>query len=283
VTDHETTVLSYRLQSLADDMTPPLDVVGQVRAARASHRRKRRTRIAALALATATTAVVAGTVTTTGLLTSGPGEVAGPGVPSAPVTDDAGVRDRAQRAEEAQAAQRAEAQAAAEASQAAEAEAARLAAEEAAAAEAAQRSREQATAWQSRTFEGVSFQVPAGARAADTVDRSPVTSWMEGPSLTWNGPLLGGGQPSFVRVMITATHEGGLIPTDGGEWFTVPGADKAYGGIDTTDYTGVPTGRTTVWLDILDGDRLVRVSAEFAAGPEGEQMARELIASISIG
>jgi hypothetical protein len=283
VTDHETTVLSYRLQSLADHMTPQLDVVGQVRAARASHRRKRRTRIAALAVATATTAVVAGTVTTTGLLTSGPGEVAGPGVPSAPVTDDAGVRDRAQRAEEAQAAQRAEAQAAAEASQAAEAEAARLAAEEAAAAEAAQRSREQATAWQSRTFEGVSFQVPAGARAADTVDRSPVTSWMEGPSLTWNGPLLGGGQPSFVRVMITATYEGGMIPTDGGEGFTVPGADDAYGGIDAMYATGVPTGRTTVWLDILDGDRLVRVSAEFAAGPEGEQMARELIASISIG
>jgi hypothetical protein len=32
VTDHETTVLSYRLQSLADHMTPQLDVVGQVRA-----------------------------------------------------------------------------------------------------------------------------------------------------------------------------------------------------------------------------------------------------------
>jgi hypothetical protein len=185
-------------------------------------------------------------------------------------------QDAMNRRAEAAAAQQAEA-----AGLAAEEAAAEAAAAERAAEEAARRSHEQAAAWQPRTFEGVSFQVPAGAWAPDTVDRRPVTSWMDGPSLTWNGPLLDGGRDGFVRVMITATHEGGLIPTDGGEWFTVPGADKAYGGIDTTDYAGAPTRNTTVWLDILDGDRLVRVSAEFPGGPKGEQMARELIASIS--
>ncbi len=77
--DHQTTLLSDRLHRLADHMTPQLDVVDQVRNARAQHRRKRRGRIALLAVATATTAVVVGSTTAIDLLSvDRSGEVADP-------------------------------------------------------------------------------------------------------------------------------------------------------------------------------------------------------------
>ena len=78
--DRDTTVLTSRLHRLADDMTPPLDVIGQVRAARARHQKQRRGRIALIAAATATAAVVLGTTGLIGQLSVAPqrGEVAVP-------------------------------------------------------------------------------------------------------------------------------------------------------------------------------------------------------------
>jgi hypothetical protein len=138
--------------------------------------------------------------------------------------------------------------------------------------------------WEARSFLGVSLAVPSGARMADTVDAVPVSSWMDGPTFTWNGPLLGGDEYSYVSVKVTTTFEGGLAPLDGGRWFTVPGADKAYGDIeeplviDGVEYTD----RTIASLSMLAGDRVIHVNAAFPAGPEGEQMAEDLIASLSV-
>ncbi|TQN37846.1 hypothetical protein FHU33_4513 [Blastococcus colisei] len=258
--DHETTVLSSRLHTLADDITPPLDVVGQVRAARSRHQRQRRGRLALVAVATATAAVAVATVAAADLLTATPprAEVAvprhtsatahptpttevappptTPSGPSAPPTTEAGPTSGT-------------------------------------------------AGWELRSFQGVSFAVPSGARAADTVDLRPVTSWYEGPSLTWNGPALGGGEYSHVKVSITETFEGGLTPADGGEWFTVPGAESAYGGIDYwtgTEGLGPTVESYTFWLQVLAGDRQIHVSGTFPAGEAGEQMARDLLASIVI-
>ena len=85
-----------------------------------------------------------------------------------------------------------------------------------------------------------------------------MASIQEGPSLTWNGPLLGGNLYSDVQIMLIDTFEGGLYPTDGGDWFTVPGADSAYGGIEphpVGDGDADQVATTSVWLYVLNGDR----------------------------
>jgi hypothetical protein len=135
--------------------------------------------------------------------------------------------------------------------------------------------------WETRTFEGVTFAVPPGARTADTVDARPATSWMEGPSLTWNGPSVGSGEHSYITVMITDTYEGGLIPADGGDHVTIPGTDDSYGGIAPHPLAGEEVPATSVWLDVLDGDRLIRISALFPGGEVGQRMAEHLIGSLS--
>jgi hypothetical protein len=260
VNDHDTTVLTSRLHQLADELTPSLDVVAQVRGARAGHQRRRRTRIALLAAATATAVLLIGVPLTIGSLTSArSGGVAGPASPTAITTSGE--------------------------------DAARRAAEEALT--RAQQAAEQHTGgsvvipdgWESRTFQGVTFAVPPGARSADSVTDLPVSSWTDGPSLVWNGPHLGGDLYSSVNVTITQPFEGGLPPRGGGRWFTVPGARSAYGNIETSPMTdGVAQAeRTVVWLEVLAGDRVVHVDAVFDGGPSGQQMARDLVASLVIG
>ena len=50
-----------------------------------------------------------------------------------------------------------------------------------------------------------------------------------------------------------------------------------------TGRTGFEPPTVTVDVHMLTGGRYVNLVATFAAGPEGEQMARDLIASLSIG
>jgi len=262
--DLDTSVLSARLHQLADDMTPQLDVTRFVRGARDVRRRQRRARITLVAVGAATVAVLVGVPVTIGSLSSAPsGEVAGP----APTSAESIAHDRT--------------------------DAERRAAEQALAdAEEAARQGEQGLpslsaapeGWEVRTFRGVTFWVPPGARSADVESDVPVSSWTDGPSYIWNGPHLGGDAYSSVNVTITEPFEGGLPPRDGGQWFTVPGAEKAYGNIEfapATDGYQEPD-RTIVWLEMLAGDRVVHLDAVFAAGPEGEHMAHDLVASVVV-
>jgi hypothetical protein len=77
--DQTTTLLHDRLHRLADDLAPQLDVVDQVRRARAGHSRTRRGRLLFLAVATAA-AAVAVPLSIAASNASGPdGGVAGPG------------------------------------------------------------------------------------------------------------------------------------------------------------------------------------------------------------
>jgi hypothetical protein len=260
VNDHETTVLSARLHQLSDDLTPPLDVVEQVRTARDGHQRRRRTRIALVAVATATAVVLVGLPLTISSLTSAPsGGVAGPAPTGSTASDQLDTQLRA----------------------AVEA----LARAQEAARQAGGGTASIPDGWESRAFQGVTFAVPPGARSADSVTDLPVSSWTDGPSLVWNGPHLGGDLYSSVNVTITQPFEGGLPPRQGGHAFTVPGAAVAYGNIETSQMSdGVAQAeRTVVWLAMLDGDRVVHLDAVFDGGPSGEQMAQDLVASLAVG
>lgn len=78
--DLETTALSARLHTLADELTPGTDPVAQVRAARSRHRRQRRNRVALSGLVVAVAALVVAVPAAIGTLSATPerGEVAGP-------------------------------------------------------------------------------------------------------------------------------------------------------------------------------------------------------------
>jgi hypothetical protein len=234
VTEPETTMLAARLHRLADEQTPTVDVVAQVRAARERHRRQRRARVAVLAVATAATALVAGTAVTVNVLSADRGrEVAGPGTPTGTPTPSTAALP---------------------------------------------------AGWEARTFQGVDFAVPPGARSEDTFLDVPVSSWTSGPTLIWNGPQLTADAYSSVSVMIADPFQGGLPPRGGGRSFTVPGAEKAYGNIETTTMTdGLGSAeRVVVWLELLADDHLVQVDAMFDGGDAGQRMAEQLIDSISL-
>lgn len=254
--DHETTVLAERLNRLADHQTPQLDVVGQVRAARERHRRQRLARIGLVGVAAATVAIVVGVTTAIGTVTaSSDGEVARPttSAPATTTTDAAPTTPPP-------------------------------------AAEPVVPSGEPTglpAGWEWRTFQGVKFAVPPGARIADAVDEHSEPSFMDGPSFTWNGPPLGADEYSYVEVTVREPFEGGPPPRDG-DFFrpSIPGADEANGYVQTRDDdpgTGRPTvERTVAGVQFMAGGRLVGINAQFPAGPAGQQMGRALIASLSV-
>jgi hypothetical protein len=85
MSDHDSTVLTARLTSLADELTPSADPIAQVRAARSRYRRQRRNRVVASGLLAAAAALAIGVPPAIGSFSAVErGEVAGPGgtVPS---------------------------------------------------------------------------------------------------------------------------------------------------------------------------------------------------------
>jgi hypothetical protein len=88
--DLDTSFLTHRLHSLADELAPDIDVTTQVRGARSRHRRQRRGRLAVIGTVAATVVVV-GLPTAIGALTSTQsphGQTARPGI-STPSTSSA--------------------------------------------------------------------------------------------------------------------------------------------------------------------------------------------------
>jgi hypothetical protein len=266
VSNRETSVLNSRLHQLADDLAPQIDVVAQVRGARERNRRQRRGRIAFLSVATAAAALLVGTTTAVDLLSaSADREVAGPArpdVPSAPTTEPAPPTTEPAPTSSAPAH---------------EAEIPVM---------TSGGSGAFPDGWQDRTFMGVTFLAPPGARMPDTVDESRVISDHEGPSLTWNGPLIAGNVYATVRVEVVETFEGGLTPSDGGERLTVQGAESAYGAIQAqtlTDDSGATVASRTFWMHLLDGDRQIIVTAHFAGEESAEEMIATLVRSVVVG
>ena len=130
--------------------------------------------------------------------------------------------------------------------------------------------------WEARTFEGVTFAVPPGATPPDVVDPGNA----DVPALfSWNGPSLGGEVHSHVSMWIYATGE---APTLGAEYqaITVPGATTAH---MWTGPTGGGQASITVDVHIVAGSRYLNLNAAVAPGAAGEQMVRDLVASVVVG
>ncbi|HEV7186971.1 MAG TPA: hypothetical protein VGN28_03680 [Blastococcus sp.] len=130
--------------------------------------------------------------------------------------------------------------------------------------------------WESRTFQGVTFSVPPGAVAPDAQD--PGNADVP-PSFVWTGPSVGDGSNAQITVRILPADQ---APTLGSEYqvVTVPGADQAH--LRTGSIDSQPP-MTAVDVNIVAANRFINVTGMFAAGPVGEQMVRDLVASLRIG
>jgi hypothetical protein len=130
--------------------------------------------------------------------------------------------------------------------------------------------------WEPRTFQGVTFAVPPGAQAADVLDPGNADA---PASFVWTGPSVGEGINAQITVWIYTADQ---APTLGAEFqpIAVRGADQAH---MRTGATGSEPPLTAADVHILSGGRYINVVGMFAAGPAGEQMVHDLVASLSIG
>jgi hypothetical protein len=132
-----------------------------------------------------------------------------------------------------------------------------------------------APGWETRTFQGVTFSVPPGSRLPDVVDEGGDGAT---PLFAWNGPALGGDM--YAQVSMWVLPADGSTPPDVYRPVTVPGAQQAFVLIGPG---GTQPETVTVDLHMMTGDRHVNLFAMFEAGPAGEQMAQDLIASVVVG
>lgn len=132
------------------------------------------------------------------------------------------------------------------------------------------------TGWESRTFQGVTFSVPPGAQVPDAQD--PGNADVP-PSFVWTGPSLGQGTNAQITVRIQSADQAPALAPEY-QSITVPGAEQAHA---RTGAIATQPPMTAVDVHIIAGGRFVHVVGMFAAGPAGEQMARDLIASLSLG
>lgn len=133
----------------------------------------------------------------------------------------------------------------------------------------------QPAGWEPRTFQGVTFAVPAGARMPDVVDEGGNGA---SPLFAWNGPAIGGDMYSQVSMWVLPAD--GATPPDVYQPVSVPGAGQAFVLIGPG---GTQPETITVDLHMLTADRHINLFGMFAAGPAGEQMVKDLIASVVVG
>jgi hypothetical protein len=245
VTQHETSVLGSRLHQLADDLTPPLDVSALVREARLRNRTQRRARITLIAVATATAGVVVGTAAAVDVLSASPdGQAADPGGTTSTPTTSAPIETVTPSPPPA-----------------AEATGAALPA-----------------GWEARTFMGATFGVPPGSTEPDSV--LPYSIQGDSPAYAWLGPALEGSERQLVNIRIDSLD--GTFSHEGNEAVAVPGAIEAYATVAPEPRHVDAPDVTALVLDARTADGVVHVSATFPAGPIGEQMGRDLIASLDL-
>ena len=134
--------------------------------------------------------------------------------------------------------------------------------------------------WEERSFHGMTFAVPPGARMPDDIDEG------DPPSFTWNGPELGL-EGAYATVMITIRErpEDAPLPGDA-DPVQVPGASVVRYGFGPTEYgTSASEGTveaTTGGVQLFTDDAFVFVGLTLPGGREGEEMAEDLMASIDL-
>jgi len=134
--------------------------------------------------------------------------------------------------------------------------------------------------WEERSFHGMTFAVPPGARMPDEIEEGDPSYF------TWNGPGLGL-EGTYATVLITVReHHGDIPPQDGAEAVPVPGALRVRYGVGPVEYgTAASDGTVEATygaVQIWTADAFVMVGVTLPAGPAGEQMARDLVASIDL-
>jgi hypothetical protein len=246
------TILSTRLDTLADELTPAIDPRRQVADARARHHRLRRTRTAFLVLATATAAVLVGSAVAVDLLSAErSGDVAGPTVtlstiPPLETTEPATTEPATPTASE---------------SAAPTSEGTAL-----------------PTGWERRTFQGITFAVPPGAVQADDV--WPPSPDGDGAIFSWTGAQLDGGPMQTISMRVTGLGNSFVAP-EGSEPVIVRGAAEAYISF-APRYGSNPAVVTSMAFVARTAAGAIDVTAYLPPGPAGEQRARDLIASIDV-
>jgi hypothetical protein len=134
--------------------------------------------------------------------------------------------------------------------------------------------------WEERSFKGMTFAVPPGARMPDEIEEGDPSYF------TWNGPGLGL-EGTYATVQITVReHSGDIPPQDGAEVVPVPGALRVRYGVGPAQYGTAESDGTVEAtygaVQIWTADAFVMVGVTLPAGPEGEQTARNLVASIDL-
>jgi hypothetical protein len=259
--NHLETVLTARLHDLADEMTPVVDPRRQVADARARNHRQRRGRIALVAVATAAAAVVVGSAVAVDLISAGDDHhVAVPHDP-APTTAPA-TTEPVPTTEPAPTTP----------------------------VEPAEQTDEPSTlpdGWEPRSFLGVSFAVPPGARMPDYMSEAPPIESDGGPGFGWAGPQVDDWGYEAIAVTTDARGYGAFPAPEGAEPITVPGAQAAWLRTDTTTVFNPSDSNDTFeeieWnLTVATEHRRVRVTATFRADAAGEEKARQVIESVAV-
>jgi hypothetical protein len=136
--------------------------------------------------------------------------------------------------------------------------------------------------WESHSFQGMTFAVPPGGQMAEDSEQR------HGPTFRWSGRDLGhGGVEAYESVTIVVSRpDGELPPPDGDGTVSVRGAVAVRNGVGPADITSRDpddTIRVTAGgVQMFTADAVVFLGVQFAAGPVGEQMARDLLASIDL-
>jgi hypothetical protein len=130
--------------------------------------------------------------------------------------------------------------------------------------------------WEARSFHGMTFAVPPGARTADTIVEG------EDSTFRWNGPELGQDDDDAYVAIQVSDADGEIPAQDGAEAVSIPGALRVRAGIGPAQL-GVDGMEVTFGgVEIFTADALVFVGVQFPGGRVGEHIADDLIASIDV-
>jgi hypothetical protein len=136
--------------------------------------------------------------------------------------------------------------------------------------------------WEARSFQGVTFAVPPGGQGGEDIDQR------HGPTFRWNGPDLGNGlvQASTSVTLVVRRRDGELPPPDGDQVVTVRGASAVHNDVGPADITSTDPDETfevtAGVVQMFTADAVVFLGVQFPAGPVGEQMTHDLLASIDL-
>jgi hypothetical protein len=135
---------------------------------------------------------------------------------------------------------------------------------------------------------GVDFAVPPGARIDDYVNTDTRSGCDSCSEFIWNGPDAGGDRQVYTHIKVVVFPDSATenLAAQGYDVADVRGAQEAYMATqtgETIDVDNQPFKTLDMALEAwTSSGRRVHVDAVFPVGSAGEQMVRDLVASIVI-